>query len=132
MVGDTLDFWRVEVFEPDRRLRLAAEMKLPGRAWLEFEVEPVVRSSKAVEDGVLAARCFLRQTAIFDPVGLSGLVYWYALYPIHKAIFAGMLRRIAAIARSTGAPSWLVPCRGVCCPDRLGAGSRRNQGLAHR
>jgi uncharacterized protein YbjT (DUF2867 family) len=104
LVGDTLDFWRVEVFEPDRRLRLAAEMKLPGRAWLEFEVEPVVRPGEAMEDGVLAARCLLRQTAIFDPVGLGGLVYWYALFPIHKAIFAGMLRRIAEIARSTGGP----------------------------
>ncbi len=82
-VGDTLDCWRVEAFEPDRRLRLAAEMKLPGRAWLEFEVEEI-------PDGSL-----IRQTAIFDPVGLAGLFYWYGIYPLHKAVFHGMLRGIA-------------------------------------
>ncbi len=83
VVGDALDFWRVEAFEPDRRLRLAAEMKVPGRAWLEFEVIPG-------EGG-----CLVRQTAIFDPIGLGGLLYWYALYPIHRAIFVGMLKKIA-------------------------------------
>ena len=82
--GDALDFWRVEAIEPDALLRLAAEMKLPGRAWLQFEVEP---------DG---AGSMLRQTAIFDPVGLLGLAYWYALYPLHQLVFAGMLRGIAA------------------------------------
>ena len=80
--GDTVDFWRVEAFEPDRLLRLFAEMKLPGRAWLQFEVE---------EDG---AGSIIRQTSIFDPVGLLGLLYWYALYPLHSLIFAGMLRGI--------------------------------------
>ncbi len=82
--GDAVDFWRVEAFEPDRLLRLAAEMKLPGRAWLEFEVTG--------DDHVST----IRQTAIFDPVGLSGLAYWYALYPLHRFIFAGMLRGIVA------------------------------------
>jgi hypothetical protein len=85
-VGDALDFWRVEVFEPPRQLRLLAEMKLPGRAWLEFEVEG--------RDG----ESTIRQTAIFDPVGLAGLAYWYALYPVHQLVFAGMLRRIAQAA----------------------------------
>jgi hypothetical protein len=85
-VGDALDWWRVEMFEPDRRLRLAAEMKLPGRAWLEFEVE---------EHAVGAT---IRQTAIFDPVGLLGLTYWYALYPLHQFVFAGMLRGIVNAA----------------------------------
>ncbi len=85
-VGDVLDFWRVEAFEPDRRLRLAAEMKLPGRAWLEFEAE-------GKNSGTT-----LRQTAIFDPVGLSGLAYWYLLYPVHRLIFAGMLRGIVKAA----------------------------------
>jgi len=80
--GDAVDFWRVEAFEPDRLLRLAAEMRLPGRAWLQFEVEPVADGS------------VLRQTAIFDPVGLFGLLYWYALYPLHGLVFAGMLRGI--------------------------------------
>jgi len=85
-VGDALDFWRVEEFAANRRLRLKAEMKLPGRAWLEFEIEPS-------GDGTL-----IRQTAVFDPIGLAGLIYWYALYPVHRWIFGGMLRRIAALA----------------------------------
>jgi uncharacterized protein YbjT (DUF2867 family) len=86
--GDTVDFWRVEEVEPDRLLRLRAEMKLPGRAWLQFEVEP--------EDG----GCTIRQTAIFDPIGLAGRLYWYILYPIHTVMFAGMLRAIAREAAS--------------------------------
>jgi uncharacterized protein YbjT (DUF2867 family) len=89
-VGDTLDFWRVEAFEQDRLLRLSAEMKTPGRIWLQFEV-----------DGD-HAETTLRQTAIFDPHGLSGLVYWYALYPVHYLIFEGMLRRIGQIAIASG------------------------------
>jgi uncharacterized protein YbjT (DUF2867 family) len=84
--GEILDFWRVEAFEPNHLLRLAAEMKLPGRAWLEFEVEGGASSST------------IRQTAIFDPIGLPGLIYWYSLYPLHQLVFAGMLRRIAAKA----------------------------------
>ncbi len=84
--GETLDFWRVEEFEPNHLLRLAAEMKLPGRAWLEFEVKPNEMGST------------IRQTAIFDPVGLAGLAYWYALYPLHQFVFAGMLRGIVAAA----------------------------------
>ena len=87
-VGAALDFWRVEAYEPDRLLRLQAEMKLPGRAWLEFEVSGEGESSE------------IRQTAIFDPVGLFGLLYWYALYPLHQLIFAGMLSRIADAAMS--------------------------------
>ena len=88
-VGDTVDFWRVEAFEPDRRLRLQAEMRLPGRAWLEFEVEPDDTGS------------IIRQTAIFDPVGLFGLAYWYLVHPLHQAVFAGMLRGIARAGNST-------------------------------
>jgi hypothetical protein len=84
--GDALDFWRVESFEPNRRLNLVAEMKVPGRAWLQFEVEPDSRGS------------VIRQTAIFDPAGLAGLLYWYTLYPVHYWIFKGMLREIAEAA----------------------------------
>lgn len=91
-VGDALDFWRVEVYEPPRRLRLLAEMKVPGRAWLEFEVAGDERQST------------IRQTAIFDPVGLFGIIYWYALYPLHQFIFAGMLRNIARAAQRTDSP----------------------------
>lgn len=89
-VGDTLDFWRVEAFEQDRLLRLSAEMKTPGRIWLQFEVN---------DD---QAGTTLRQTAIFDPHGLAGLAYWYALYPVHHLIFDGMLRGIECRASSSG------------------------------
>jgi len=88
--GDAVDFWRVELLERGRRLRLRAEMVLPGRAWLEFEVEP---------DG---SRCTLRQTAEFDPSGWLGHLYWYALYPVHGLIFSNMLKRIAREAESRG------------------------------
>jgi hypothetical protein len=84
--GDTLDFWRVEAFEPNRLLRLFAEMKLPGRAWLQFEIEDH------------EAGATIRQTAIFDPAGIFGLLYWYALYPLHSLIFDGMLRGLARAA----------------------------------
>ena len=82
-VGDTLDFWRVEAYEPGRRVRLAAEMKVPGRAWLEFDVEPA------------AGGAVVHQTAVFEPTGLSGLLYWYVLFPVHAMIFGGLLREIA-------------------------------------
>jgi len=85
-MGDTVDCWRVEAFEPNRRLRLAAEMKLPGRAWLEFEVTGDDSSST------------IRQTAVFDPVGWCGQVYWYALHPLHQLVFGGMLRAIVVAA----------------------------------
>ena len=85
-VGDTLDSWRVETLEPNRRLRLISEMKLPGRAWLEFEVTGAGSSST------------IRQTAIFDPAGLVGQFYWYSLYLPHELVFAGMLRGIAQAA----------------------------------
>jgi uncharacterized protein YbjT (DUF2867 family) len=84
--GDPLDFWRVEAIEPGRLLRLRAEMKVPGRAWLQFEVSG---------DG---ESCVIRQTAIFEPRGVAGLAYWYALYPIHAVIFDGMLRGVAGEA----------------------------------
>jgi len=88
-VGDALDFWRVEEFEPGRLLRLQAEMKLPGRAWLEFEVTQQHE-----------ATCILRQTAIFDPIGLFGLAYWYALYPLHEFVFKGMLNGLVRCVKS--------------------------------
>lgn len=84
-VGDTVDFWRVEALEANL-LRLVAEMKLPGRAWLEFEISGAGSSAT------------IRQTATFDPVGLPGKAYWYALYPLHHLVFSGMLRGIARAA----------------------------------
>jgi uncharacterized protein YbjT (DUF2867 family) len=83
-MGDAIDFWRVESVEPGRRLLLRAEMKLPGRAWLQFEALPYK-----------AGQTRLVQTAFFAPKGLLGLAYWYMLYPIHGVIFAGMIRNLA-------------------------------------
>ena len=79
-VGDRVDFWRVERLEQGRKLLLAAEMKLPGRLWLQFEV---CRRGGQTE---------IRQTTIFDPSGFIGLLYWYLLYPVHHGIFGAMLR----------------------------------------
>jgi uncharacterized protein YbjT (DUF2867 family) len=84
-VGDTVDCWRIEVLEANL-LRLTAEMKLPGRAWLEFEVTGDDSSAT------------IRQTAIFDPVGPLGRAYWYVLYPLHQLVFHGMLQAIARAA----------------------------------
>ena len=84
--GDTIDFWRVEEVIPDHLMRLYAEMKLPGRAWLQFEVMECPDGST------------IRQTAIFDPVGIFGLLYWYSLYPLHQFVFGGMLEAIVKAA----------------------------------
>jgi hypothetical protein len=83
-VGDTIDFWRVERFEAPRILRLTAEMRIPGRLWLQFEVDP---------DAAGGAR--IRQTTVFDPAGYIGLVYWYLWSPIHQWVFGRMLNGIA-------------------------------------
>jgi len=87
--GDTVDFWRVEDVQPNRLLRLSAEMSLPGRAWLQFEVEEADGGS------------IIRQTAIFDPAGLLGRLYWYGIWPLHGFVFRGMLR---GIAEASGKP----------------------------
>ena len=83
-VGDTLDFWRVEMVVPGRLIRLRAEMRVPGRAWLEFEARSVPGD-----------QALLLQTAFFEPKGVPGLLYWYALYPVHSLIFSGLIRKIA-------------------------------------
>ena len=92
-VGDAVDWWRVEQYEPGRMVRFCAEMKLPGRAWLQFEVTPS-------EDGQGSV---IHQTAEFDPVGLGGLAYWYLVWPVHAAVFRGMIRGIAKAARQSKA-----------------------------
>jgi len=89
-VGDAIDFWRVETIEPGHLLRLRAEMKVPGRAWLQFEANPK-------ENGETQ----LIQTAFFAPKGLWGLIYWYSLYPIHGGIFGGMVQKIAERTEET-------------------------------
>jgi uncharacterized protein YbjT (DUF2867 family) len=121
-VGDTVDFWRVEDYEPGQRLRLVAEMKLPGRAWLEFDVKP---------DG---GGALIRQTAVFDPIGLAGLMYWYGIYPLHARVFAGMLRGLALRAQRLGdadlshsraQPSRSnTPSLGLSRPDAASPGRR--------
>ncbi len=95
-VGDAVDFWRVEAIQPDRLLRLRAEMKVPGLAWLQFEIIPHSESESLV-----------RQTAIFEPKGLSGLAYWYLLYPIHGWMFSMLIHKIIQMAEgldSAGSP----------------------------
>jgi uncharacterized protein YbjT (DUF2867 family)/uncharacterized protein YndB with AHSA1/START domain len=83
-VGDALDFWRVEAVEPDHLLRLRAEMKVPGKAWLQFQITPR-------QDG----QTLLAQTAFFASKGLFGWLYWYGLYPLHSLIFSGLIDQIA-------------------------------------
>jgi uncharacterized protein YbjT (DUF2867 family) len=93
--GDPIDFWRVAAYEPDHLLRLEAEMKVPGRAWLEFTVDPVTATTTRI-----------RQVARFEPSGLLGWLYWYSLLPAHAIVFSGMLRGIgnrATASRVIGA-----------------------------
>jgi uncharacterized protein YndB with AHSA1/START domain len=85
--GESLDFWRVEEVEKDRLLRLRAEMKLPGKAWLEFKSEP--RNGKTL----------FTVTAYFASHGLFGFLYWYAMWIPHRFIFDGLTNRIASRAR---------------------------------
>ncbi|MCM3884672.1 SDR family oxidoreductase [Frankia sp. R82] len=91
-VGEALDFWRVEEIEPGRLLRLRAEMKLPGDAWLELRALP--------GRGNPAGAALYRQRAVFRPRGLSGQLYWWAVSPFHAIVFGGMLRNIVRAAES--------------------------------
>ncbi len=88
-VGDALDFWRVIHVVDKKRLLLFAEMKLPGKAWLEFTLSPHKNGS-----------CDLTQTARFRPYGLWGLLYWYLVFPFHGIVFNGMLKKIAQFAET--------------------------------
>ena len=86
-VGEACDFWRVEEIVPGTLLRLRAEMKVPGLAWLEFHVSPGTAGGST-----------LRQRATFFPHGLAGQAYWYSVLPFHGAVFPTMLSRISAAA----------------------------------
>lgn len=86
--GEALDFWRVEAVEPPRLLRLRAEMRLPGRAWLQWEALPEEGGTRLV------------QTALFAPDGLLGTAYWYGLYPFHQFIFSAMVDALAGRAET--------------------------------
>ena len=104
--GEALDFWRVVWYEWDRRLALRAEMKLPGEALLEFQIE---------QRG--ADQCILRQTALFRPRGLFGLLYWFAVLPFHSIVFRGLLLGIEcealqiAVGRDLSEKKWAKQAR---------------------
>jgi uncharacterized protein YbjT (DUF2867 family) len=102
-VGDALDFWRVEEIEPGRLLRLRAEMRLPGRAWLEFRTVPEGGESR------------YEQRAVFVPKGLAGHVYWKTIAPAHGAVFGGMVENIARAAEQ------ISQAAGLSRHDRLPA-----------
>jgi hypothetical protein len=91
--GEAVDFWRVEEVEQPETLRLRAEMKVPGRAWLEWQAMPEGNGTRLV------------QTALFEPSGLWGAIYWKALYPIHSFIFDDMIRAIAEDAKNISVPN---------------------------
>ena len=95
--GEAVDFWRVEIVEPPRLLRLRAEMRVPGKAWLQFTVIPEGTGTRLI------------QTALFAPRGLFGLLYWYAMYPAHLFIFGDMVRAIARLALSEPASALSMP-----------------------
>ncbi|HEX2289757.1 MAG TPA: DUF2867 domain-containing protein, partial [Pseudonocardiaceae bacterium] len=101
-VGEALDFWRVEYLDRPRLLRLRAEMRLPGRAWLELEVIP------DGDDG-----CRYRQRALFEPHGLAGHLYWRTIAPFHGMIFGGMVRNITSAAEQHAGRASAPAVRGV-------------------
>lgn len=92
VVGDPVDFWRVEALEAPRLLRLRAEMKLPGRAWLQFEVQPDAEGAR------------VEQTAFFEPDGLPGYLYWYTALPLHRFVFPGLINAVKARAEAAERP----------------------------
>ncbi len=87
--GESLDFWRVEEVEPNRRMRLRAEMLVPGKAWLQFDSAPQASPGKTL----------FTVTAYFESHGISGFLYWYAMWPFHKFLFDGLTRRLASRAK---------------------------------
>ena len=89
-LGDTVDFYRVEDLQPGESLRLRAEMKLPGEAWMQFKAHPLENSDQTC----------LTQTAFFAPKGLFGILYWYILYPVHGIVFSGLIRKIKSLAEA--------------------------------
>ncbi|MFE5536428.1 SDR family oxidoreductase [Streptomyces sp. NPDC056492] len=104
-VGDSLDFWRVEAIEPGRLLRLRAEMRLPGLAWLEMYADPVPPApqdqdrDRDRDRGAAVQSARYRQRALFHPHGLLGHLYWWSVSPFHAVVFGGMARNIARAAK---------------------------------
>ncbi|WP_051967251.1 SDR family oxidoreductase [Kitasatospora mediocidica] len=114
-VGDSLDFWRVEEIEPGRLLRLRAEMRLPGLAWLELGVTPDAGGGAV-----------LHQRALFHPHGLAGHAYWWSVAPFHAVVFGGMARNIAGRARAD------IPPGGTADGTAEGSPSGSPDGAARR
>ncbi|MBG80437.1 MAG: NAD(P)-dependent oxidoreductase [Phycisphaerae bacterium] len=104
--GDALDFWRVLIAEPGRKLLLYAEMKLPGTATLEFEITP---------DPADSSKSILKQTARFRPRGLLGLLYWHSVKPLHGIVFTGMLEGIRREAEKNQDEKLLSAQKGTTC-----------------
>jgi uncharacterized protein YbjT (DUF2867 family) len=102
-VGDALDFWRVEAVEPGELILLHAEMKLPGHGWLRFRAKADEESGKTK----------LVQTALFEPHGLLGLLYWYSVYPLHGFVFSSMIDRLCAQAAARAEQEKTVPCKDL-------------------
>jgi hypothetical protein len=96
--GEVLDFWRVTDIEPGQHLQLRAEMRVPGEAMLDFRIESV--DARAADASDAAATCRLVQEARFQPRGLFGLLYWYAVLPLHSVVFNGLLSGIAEMAEA--------------------------------
>ena len=89
VIGDVVDFYRVEALENDRLMRLKAELKAPGQGWMEWRVEPHPEAGVSVT-----------QIAYFAPKGLSGFLYWYVLLPVHRLVFTGLIKAIARNAQN--------------------------------
>ncbi len=98
--GEAVDFWRVELIEAPKLLRLRAEMRLPGKAWLQFSAVPEGSGTRLI------------QTALFAPRGLFGLLYWYAMYPAHLFIFPDMAKAIARLAHKEPDSALPIKTRG--------------------
>lgn len=101
VVDDAVDFWRVEDVRPGRLLRLRAEMRLPGLAWLELRVEPGDDGADPGDDARWTTPpVTFAQRAVFHPHGLLGQLYWWSVYPFHGVVFGGMQRNIARAAET--------------------------------
>lgn len=105
-LGEAVDFWRVEMVERPRLLRLRAEMRVPGQAWLQFTAIPEGEGTRLI------------QTALFAPRGLLGLLYWYAMYPAHLFIFGDMANAVAQLALTEPVTAPAVSARVASEPAR--------------
>jgi hypothetical protein len=117
LVGEPLDFWRVEALEPCHLVRLRAEMRLPGTAWLQFEVLPHLGGAR------------VQQTAFFEPRGALGHLYWYALLPFHRWIFPGLIRSICERAEARAIALPIVPLTGDSGAMSLGPAQLAESGV---